>query len=79
VDKDLASQSRETMTTILNRSVAPRRALMLLAAFGVIAGLLAVIGIYMRSLTRRRRAQEIGVRIALGATSSDAAACDRPA
>ena len=73
VDKDLAIANVETMTTILNRSVAPRRALMvLLAGFGVIAGLLAVIGIYgVLSYTVAGRAQEIGVRIALGATSRD--------
>lgn len=73
VDKDLAVANLETMTTILNRSVAPRRALMvLLAAFGVIAGLLAIIGVYgVLSYTVAGRAQEIGVRIALGATSSD--------
>jgi putative ABC transport system permease protein len=73
IDKDLAIANLETMTTILNRSVAPRRALMvLLAAFGVIAALLAVVGIYgVLSYTVAGRAQEIGVRIALGARSSD--------
>lgn len=73
VDKDLAVANLETMTTILNRSVAPRRAVMLLlASFGVIAGLLAVIGIYgVLAYTVAGRAQEIGVRIALGATSTD--------
>ena len=73
VDKDLAIANLETMTTILNRSVAPRRALMLLlAAFGVIAGLLAVIGIYgVLSYTVAGRTHEIGLRIALGATSGD--------
>ena len=73
IDKDLAVANLETMTTILNRSVAPRRALMvLLAAFGVIAALLAVVGIYgVLSYTVAGRVQEIGVRIALGARSSD--------
>jgi putative ABC transport system permease protein len=73
VDKDLAVANIETMTTILNRSVAPRRAVMLLlAGFGIIAGLLAVVGIYgVLSYTVAGRVQEIGVRIALGATSTD--------
>ena len=73
VDKDLAVANLETMTTTLNRSVAPRRAVMLLlVGFGVIAGLLAVVGIYgVLSYTVAGRAQEIGVRIALGATSAD--------
>ena len=73
VDKELAVANLDTMTTILNRSVAPRRASMLLVvAFGVIAALLAVIGIYgVLSYTVAQQAQEIGVRIALGAQSTD--------
>lgn len=73
VDKDLAIADQETMTTILNRSVASRRAgMLLIAGFGVVAALLAVIGIYgVLSYSVAARAQEIGVRIALGASASD--------
>ena len=73
VDKELAVANIETMTTILNRSVAPRRAVMiLLVSFGILAAVLAVIGIYgVLSHTVANRSQEIGVRIALGASSSD--------
>jgi len=73
VDKELAVAKLQTMTTVLNSSVAPRRASMfLLAAFGTLAALLACIGIYgVLSYTVTQRAQAIGVRSALGASPGD--------
>jgi putative ABC transport system permease protein len=69
LDKDLAVANLETMATVLNRSIALRRASMvLLALFGFTAAVLAIIGIYgVLSYSVAQQRQEIGLRIALGA------------
>ena len=70
VDPDLALWSPETMDQILARPLAqPRLGALLMSSFGVVALLLAAIGLFgvMASLVRDQT-REFGIRIALGAT-----------
>ena len=70
-DPEMPLTPAETMEEILDRSVAVRRFEMnLAAAFGVAALALASLGIYgVISFTVTRRTSELGIRIALGAST----------
>jgi putative ABC transport system permease protein len=64
-----------TVEQLIAASVAPRRfALVLTGVYGVIALVLAAMGIYaVMSVSTRQRTREIGVRVALGASSREVA------
>lgn len=75
IEPDLALYDVETIDTTLGRTLAtPRFQAVLITSFGAIALLLAAIGLYaLIAYQVQQRTNEIGIRLALGATRAEVA------
>ncbi len=73
LDTNMPFGNVQTMEDVMQQNLwAPRTGAALLGAFGLLAVLLASLGVYgVMSYTVNRRAREIGIRMAIGAQASD--------